>query len=371
MENWKANLYRLALKTQPLPVWSEDMRVTGDMPLAQDIARILKSQHAVGATVALFHEKGMTGAVACGQAGRGRESVQTDTVYRIASVTKHITAMAAYRLHEAGKINLDVDVAPFLPCSLRHPKAPDRSVTLRRLITHTAGIRDGETYTRLLMSGRPLDEIMQGDSFTQAVDGFVYSNLGAGIAACVLEGMLQKDFESIMQEALFAPLKVTATFYPQKVQGTLADAWRILPPSKAANYSAKARRAQPLPPAGPDPLRHYTLSQGNLCISAPNLCRLGAELIKDRYAPMRKKVAAFGERAHNLSEGLGTFIVEDKTICPQPLYGHQGLAYGAVHGFFYDPAARRGVVILTSGCSEARNGVLADINKAIMKKVFA
>ena len=106
------------------------------------------------------------------------------------------------------------------------------------------------------------------------------------------------------------------------------------------------------------------------CISAPDLARIGAELMKERYAPMRKMIASFGARAYNLSEGLGTFIVEDKEICPQKLYGHQGLAYGAVHGIFYDPAAQKGVVILTSGCSEARNGVLADINKAIMKKVF-
>ena len=371
MENWKANLYRLALRTQPAPAWKEADRVTGDMPLAQEISRILKSQHAVGATVAIFNEKGVTGTVACGQAGIGRESVQADTVYRIASITKHITAMAAFRLHEAGKINLDADVDPYLPCSVRHPKAPDKPVTLRRLITHTAGIRDGATYTAALAGDKTLSQVMQGDSFADAVDGFEYSNLGAGIVACVLEGMLNEDFESIMQRALFTPLRITATFYPQKVEGVLSDAWRVLPRAKAAGYNAKARREKPLPPSAPDPEHHYTLSQGNLCISAPDLCRLGAEMLKPRYAPMRKKVASFGARAYNLSEGLGTFIVEDAAICPQVLYGHQGLAYGAVHGLFYDPDKKLGVVILTSGCSEARNGVLADINKAIMKKVFA
>lgn len=371
MENWKANLYRLALRTQKAPHWNSVPRVTGDMPLAGDIVRILKNQHAVGATVAVFNEKGMTGAVACGQIGRGCEDAQTDTVYRIASITKHITAMAAFRLHEAGKIDLDKDVDPFLPCSLRHPKTPEKPVTLRRLITHTGGIRDGETYTRQLMSGKPLQDILQSDCFTDEPTAFEYSNLGAGIVACVLEGMLGKSFEAIMQETLFAPMKVTATFYPQKAQGTLADAWRILPASKSANYSAKVRREQPLPADAPDPARHYTLSQGNLCISAPDLCRLGAALMQERYAPMRKFAASFGARAHNLSEGLGTFIVEDTTVCPQKLYGHQGLAYGAVHGLFYDPDKKLGVVILTAGCSEARSGVLADINKAIMKKVFA
>ena len=370
MENWKANLYRLAL--QALPQTHDDKpRVTGDMPYEKDFARILRAQRVIGATVALFDANGMTGALSLGYAGRGREETQAGTVYRIASVTKHITALAAFRLHEAGKIDLDADVDPFLSCSLRHPKAPDTPVTLRRLITHTAGIRDGQTYTQNLLRGKPLSEIMQEDSFTDAPGGFEYSNLGAGIVACVLESMLQKDFESIMQEALFAPLRATATFYPQLVRGALADAWRILPPAKAAGYNAAARRAANLPAQQADPEHHYTLSQGNLCIAAPDLCRIGAALMQPRYAAMRKPYASFGARAHNLTEGLGTFIVNDSTICPQTLYGHQGLAYGAVHGLFYDPDQQRGVVILTSGCSEARNGVLADINKAIMKRVFA
>ena len=370
MENWKAKIYRLSLLAQPRCPYTKENATTGAMPQAQEIVRILRRQRAVGATVALFDQNGLTGALAAGHLGIGKKAAQIDTVYRIASITKHVVAMACYRLHEAGRINLDADVDPFLPCSLRHPKAMDLPVTLRRLLSHTAGIHDGTLYNASLFKGLPLTEMMRGDSFTENPTAFEYSNLGAGIVACVLEGMLNKNFEDILQDALFTPLKITATFYPQNVQGDLADAWRILPRSKQANYDAAARRAQPLPVAFPDPEHHYLLSQGNLCISAPHLAKIGAELMKSRYAPMRKMIASFGARAYNLSEGLGTFIVEDKDICPQKLYGHQGLAYGAVHGLFYDPAAQKGVVILTAGCSEARNGVLADINKEIMKKVF-
>lgn len=370
MENWKAKIYRLYLHVQPQPAYAEENAVTGTVADPAGLVRILRAQRAVGATVAFFDSKGVTGALAAGHIGRGREEAQPGTVYRIASITKHVVAMACWRLYEAGRIDLNADVDAYLPCSLRHPKAKHLPVTLKRLLSHTAGIHDGTLYNTSLAKGLTLTQMMQGDSFAESPTDFEYSNLGAGIVACVLEGMLQKGFEEIMQEALFKPLKVQATFYPQKVQGDLADAWRILPRSKQANYNAQARRAQALPKEGVDPAHHYLLAQGNLCISAPDLAKIGAELIKERYAPMRKMIASFGARAYNLSEGLGTFIVEDQDICPQRLYGHQGLAYGAVHGLFYDPAAQKGVVILTSGCSEARNGVLADINKAIMKKVF-
>lgn len=370
MEKWKANMYRLSLRLLPMPTYKKENALTGDFPQAEDVVRILRRQRAVGATVAVFDEKGMTGALCVGHLGLDKTETQLDTVYRIASITKHVVAMACYRMHEAGKIDLNADVDPYLPCSLRHPKAKDLPVTLKRLLSHTAGIHDGTLYNASLFKGLSLSEMMQGDSFADNPTAFEYSNLGAGIIACVLEGMLKKPFEEIMQENLFKPLRVTATFYPQQVEGELADAWRILPRSKQANYDAIARRAQPLPENQADTEHHYLLAQGNLCISAGNLAKIGTELMKERYAPMRKMIASFGARAYNLSEGLGTFIVEDREICPQKLYGHQGLAYGAVHGLFYDPDAQKGVVILTAGCSEARDGVLADINKEIMKKVF-
>ena len=83
---------------------------------------------------------------------------------------------------------------------------------------------------------------------------------------------------------------------------------------------------------------------------------------------MRRRLADFGARDGRLSMGLGTFIVHD--VLPQTLYGHQGLAYGAVHGLFYDPEAARGFAVLTTGCSEAREGVLADINIALMRLIL-
>ena len=83
---------------------------------------------------------------------------------------------------------------------------------------------------------------------------------------------------------------------------------------------------------------------------------------------MRASVSPFTGRADNLWQGIGTFIVRDAAISPRPLYGHQGLAYGAVHGLFFDPETKRGLAVLTTGASEARRGVLADLNFELLKK---
>ena len=195
MENWKAKIYRLSLHAQLQPPYTQENALVGAVPDAAEIVRILRAQRALGATVAFFDQKGMTGALAAGVIGRGRADAQVDTVYRIASVTKHVVAMACWRLHEAGRIDLNADVDAFLPCSLRHPKAPDLPVTLKRLLSHTAGIHDGTLYNTSLSKGLTLSQMMQGDSFAEEAAAFEYSNLGAGIVACVLEGMLRRSAE--------------------------------------------------------------------------------------------------------------------------------------------------------------------------------
>ena len=157
------------------------------------------------------------------------------------------------------------------------------------------------------------------------------------------------------------------------MRGDLADAVRILPKGKTPNFNAAERRARPLAPAEVNPEAHYNLAHGNLCVSASELAKLGAAgmvpgfLTEESLLEMRRPIASFGERAHNLSQGVGTFILDEPRICERPLYGHQGMAYGAVHGLFFDPNHVRGLAVLTTGASEARRGVLADLNHALMR----
>ena len=142
--------------------------------------------------------------------------------------------------------------------------------------------------------------------------------------------------------------------------------------SADASVNAAERRARPLPPAEVNPEKHYNLAHGALCVSASELAKLGMAgmmpgfLSAESLEEMRKEIKPFGERAHNLSQSVGTFILHDQGISPRLLYGHQGMAYGAVHGLFFDPETRRGIALLTTGASEARRGVLADLNRDVL-----
>lgn len=370
MTNW--GVYRLALHCLP-----KNGKVSASYFSAAEtkkILRVLRAHRCVGAALCLFNETGVQNTLTFGVSHMPDTPVTPDTVFRAASVSKFITALGAMKLKEQGRIDLDRDVNEFLPFPVRHPKAPDTPITLRMLLSHTAGIHDGVDYNSGIVKNVSLSELLTGDSFTAHLPGtkWEYSNFGAGIAGAAMEAAANTDFETLMRETVFQPLGVTATYYPQKVQGDLADAIRILPRSKTPNFNAAERRARPLPPPEVNPEKHYNLAHGALCVSAPELAKLGIAgmkagfLTEESLHEMRREIAPFGERAHNLSQGIGTFILHDQGISPHLLYGHQGMAYGAVHGLFFDPETERGMALLTTGASEARRGVLADLNKEIL-----
>ena len=366
MKNW--GLYRLILSFFPA---NRKMNAS-DMPKADASAveNVLNKYHCLGASLCLFDQTGITGIAAFGVSHAPDTPVTMDTVFRTASVSKFITALGAMKLKEQGRLDIDRDVNEYLPFPLRHPKAPDTPVTLRMLLTHTAGIHDGVDYNTGIVKNVPLSDLLQGDSFTAHLPGtkWEYSNFGAGIAGAVMEAATNTDFETLMQETVFCPLGVTATYYPQKVQGDLADAVRILPRSKTPNFNAAERRNRPMPPAEVNPELHYNLAHGALCVTAPELAKLGIAgmkpgfLTEESLDEMRHVVTPFGERASNLSQGFGTFVLHDGYFLSPLLYGHQGMAYGAVHGLFSDPQRQCGFSLLTTGASEARRGVLADLN---------
>ncbi|MCS6825916.1 MAG: beta-lactamase family protein, partial [Caldilinea sp.] len=73
--------------------------------------------------------------------------VTAQTKFRVASISKLVTALATMQLVERGRLNLDADVSNALGWTLRNPYWPDLPITPRMLLTHTSSLRDGEVYT--------------------------------------------------------------------------------------------------------------------------------------------------------------------------------------------------------------------------------
>jgi CubicO group peptidase (beta-lactamase class C family) len=372
-------LYHAALRL--LPKSRAILRKTGmglDGQREAGLLNILQRQKALGAELRLFGPDGHASDYLYGNAGRGR-ALNPDTAFRLASISKLVTAACALKLVEQGKLSLDRDVNEYLPFRLSHPAAPDMPISLRMLMSHTAGLRDGDAYHKGLGQASLADRILAGDSYLDSPPGesWGYSNLGAGLVACVMEAALALSFECIMQSYLFDPLGMEASFYPQRIKGELADARRIMPPQRRANFDAMARKRRPLGDAdAPNPLQHYHLAQGSCCMNAKSLQRLMLALMRpgflsrDSLADMHKAQVGFGARSSQMRQGLGVFVLDDPAISPLTLYGHQGNAYGAVHAAFYEPVSARGLIFLSTGVSEARREFLCEVVEDLLKLCF-
>lgn len=139
-----------------------------------------------------------------------RARLSADSRFRIGSLTKVLTAIAALALAERAVVDLDVPVGEFLT-SLRLDPAP--GPTLRQLLTHVGGAPDGAWLHS------PGDV---APSFIEAVGGVValgsppgerweYSNVGYAVVGQVLEDSAGLPFANVVRDTVLAPLGMAST----------------------------------------------------------------------------------------------------------------------------------------------------------------
>ena len=306
--------------------------------------------------------------VQTGGMANARTPVEKDAFFRTASVAKMVSAMMACHLVREGKLALGRDAGEYLGTPLRNPRYPDVPVTVRMLLCHTSSLMDAPAFWQGAKAGALLPHVLSQDVFSHNRPGetFQYSNFGAGVLGAVLEGASGMCLDDLLTHVFPG---VRATFYPQHLppNAVLADCFDVLP--KRRQYDALALRKRPCQDKKADPLRHYALAHGNLCITCRDLALIGQKAMVD-YEELRIPQVSFGARDPHITEGLGMFIIRDEELCDHVVYGHQGLAYGAVNGLFFDPAAGKGFVLLTGGVSVARKFVLADVNRALIQRLL-
>jgi CubicO group peptidase (beta-lactamase class C family) len=173
-----------------------------------------------------------------------RTPVTQDTAFRIASITKTVTAIAVLRLWEQGLVDLDAPANDYLRAYRLVPaKAGFRPATVRHLLTHTAGIREvlhpsgllrardlGETVT----PGRPvpsLAEYYRGGLRIDAEPGtrFMYTNHGFATLGQLVEDVTGQPLDGYLSEHVFAPLGMAHTdlVRSERVRSRLATGYEL------------------------------------------------------------------------------------------------------------------------------------------------
>ena len=135
------------------------------------------------------------------------------TNYRLASVTKQLTAASVLLLVEDGVLTLDDPVRRWLP-SL--PVAAE-GITLRHLLSHTSGLVDYEDLLPPDQAGQVYDadvlRLLEREDrlYFPAGSDYRYSNSGYALLALVVERASGRRFSAFLQTRIFSPLGMTAT----------------------------------------------------------------------------------------------------------------------------------------------------------------
>lgn len=149
----------------------------------------------------------------------GRE-VTDASPFSIQSATKTLTALAVMLAAQDGLVDLDAPLTDYLPgysVQSRFEARPEEKMTLRHLLSHTAGFtHEAPVGSNFDASSCAFDEHVASISDTwlryPVGERYQYSNLGIDVAGYVLEVVSGMPFHEYVAEHLFRPLGMDASF---------------------------------------------------------------------------------------------------------------------------------------------------------------
>ena len=142
----------------------------------------------------------------------------TETKFRLGSITKQFTSMLIMQLVENGKLKLDDKLSDYLPY---YQKDIGEKVTIHHLLTHTSGI---PSYTGLPgffqdVSRDPygveefIKKYCSGDFEFEPGSKYKYNNSGYFLLGAIIEKVTGKTYEDILKENILDPLNLKNTGY--------------------------------------------------------------------------------------------------------------------------------------------------------------
>ncbi len=164
--------------------------------------------------------------------------VNSDTVFGVSSLGKWVAAVGVMKLVESGKLDLDVPVSKYLTrWQLPISKFDNNGVTIRRLLSHTAGITDGlghngfdtkeqvQPLTEHLTQALDIDKGTSGKVLVGIEPGteWAYSGGSYNLLQLIIEEVSGMTFEAYMTTEVFTPLGMDSTGYQHNEVNYLAQ----------------------------------------------------------------------------------------------------------------------------------------------------
>ncbi len=305
-----------------------------------------------GISIGIVYDQDLVYARGFGLSDVAKNSPSTSqTIYRIASLTKIFTATAIMQLRDQGKLRLDDPVENYLPWFRIKSRFPDRpGITIRQLLSHTSGLPREAAFPYWTDNKFPSrTELIKGLEHQEMIfppeDRIKYSNLGFAVAGEIVAEAAGMPYSEYVTKNILEPLgmKSTTVYFQDSQSDRLA-----------VGYSRKLED-------GSRKTTAFTNAKG--MVAAANMSSTVEDLAKFASLQFRDRQIVFGDqilkgstvqemhRVHWLNPdwksgwglGFASWREDERTIV-----GHSGWVGGYRSQFSFLPKEKIAVIVLSN-----------------------
>ncbi len=309
------------------------------------VTRFMAATHVPGLAVAVVENGEYEWASGFGFADVENNAPATEhTLFRLASISKSLTATAAIQLWDRGQLDLDAPVQKYCPAFPQKPSP----ITTREAMGHLAGIRHYKSGSQDDLEGgntkhfdnpiqAGLDFFKNDPLVSEPGKQFHYSTQGYTLVGCVIEGASSARYIDFMRQNVFLPAGMDHT--------QADDRFAILPYRTRFYQKTASGTVQ-----NADFLdSSYKIPGGGWLSSAEDMAKFEVAILNDKlikrstrdlmWTPLKPSDGSKD------TYGLGWDAGNEDGIAA---VGHSGGQQGTSTQFLIAPAPRAGVVVLTN-----------------------
>ncbi len=343
--------------------WAAELTPSQRKAVDEAVITQMQQQHLVGLSMGIIQDGVVAYTAGYGLADREAGTpVTADTMYRWASISKPLTAVAAMQLVDANNLDLDADVRALVP------EFPEQvsPITTRQLLGHLAGVvhyRNGPVVPtqRDYAEPHPHADVVQAlDTFKASPlvsdpgEAFNYSTHGYILASAVVQRAGKERFAWQVKSRIADPLGM---------QSLQPDYQWVDIPNRAKGY----RKLAGMIVASDDSDVSWKLGGGGWISTIGDLSRFAAGLMGDALLPADAKVAMWTPQrtADGTATGYGLGFGVSGAGANLKV-SHTGAQAKTRTIMSIWPAKRSGVVIMTNSEWVDRDKVMAAITQAMV-----
>ena len=327
------------------------------------VSKFMSTTHVPGLSVAVVENSQLQWAEGFGFADLENNVPATEfTLYRLASISKSLSAIGAMELVEKGKLDLDQPVQKYCPAF------PQKSgvITTRLAMGHLAGIRHYKSNSQQdpeIGNTKHFDDPIQAglDFFkndplvSEPGQQFHYSTQGYTLVGCVMQGASGAKYPDYMRQNVFLPAGMEHT--------VVDDRFAIIPYRTRFYQKTESGTVE-----NADFLdSSYKIPGGGWLSSAEDMARFEVAILNDKLLKpetrslMWTPLKPSDVKPNGYALGWGT-LTEDGIR----YVGHDGGQQGTSTNFFIAPEKRVGVVVLAN----MEDVPVNELSKQILKIVL-